>query len=123
MTTHKQYLGPSAPASAQHETFWHSVFGLPRTSTGWTAVVVALAGIVLYALFWALVASGQRGGEALFSNPLLGTTLVLADTASLIAGATALRAMASEGERSLPVMLTVALAIATLVFLAGAIFA
>lgn len=100
---------------------WSKVFGLPHTQAGWTAVLTALAACGLYGVFWGLIATGQQGGDAFFANPLLGTTLLLADAASLVAGGTAVNALARRGERSLPVILTVALAIATLVFVAGTI--
>jgi hypothetical protein len=120
VTTHKQFLN-SAPPPVAHESLWRLVFGLPHTPAGWSAVLFGLAALGLYALFWALIATGQRGGDAFFTNPLLGATLLLADAASLVAGGTALSALARRGERSLPVILTVLLALATLVVVGGSI--
>jgi hypothetical protein len=120
MTTDKPLQHP-AHSPAAREPLWRLIFGLPHTPAGWSAVLFGLAACGLYVLFWALIATGQQGGDAFFANPLLAATLLLADAASLVAGGTAMSALTRRGERSLPVLLTVVLAIATLVFVAGTI--
>ena len=50
----------------------------PSSSLGtWSVRLIAVA-LAFFILFFVLVASGQRGGETFFSNPLLAITILLA---------------------------------------------
>ncbi len=122
MTTHKRYVnGPAPSPESAPASRWRLVFGLPRTRTGWTAVLLGVISWLLYAIFWGLIAAGRGNGGSALADPLLATTLLVADATSLTGGGAALNALIRRGERSLPVFLTVGVAITTLVFVAGAI--
>jgi hypothetical protein len=121
MATTRHVSDRPLPPRPAHESRWHAFFSPPHTATGWTAVIVALAACALYAIFLGLVASGVESGGTLFGNPLLGVTLLLAYTASLVAGGTALSAVVRKHDRSLPLIFTLALAIVTLMLLGGGI--
>ncbi len=118
MSDAKQPL--TAPAGLPHEPVWHAFVGAPRTTLGWSAVVLAVVAIAFYGIAWVLVASGVGGG-AYFNSPLPMLTLALADGASLAGGATGAAAILTKRERSLSVLLTVLLAVVTVVVLGGGI--
>ena len=119
MTTGKQPL--TVPPPVHEVPGWRTVFTLPRTAQGWVAVLLGIVAAGLYASAWALLATGQHREASFFTHPLLATTMVAANAASLVAGATAAAAIMAKRERSLAVILIVALAIATVVFLGGAL--
>ena len=54
------------------------VYFIPRTVPGKWSVWLIAAFILLFALFYILVAAGQRGGETYFSNLLLAVPYTLA---------------------------------------------
>jgi cytochrome bd-type quinol oxidase subunit 2 len=68
---------------------------------GWWSTGFFVAFIVLMALFYALVASGQRGGETFFSNPWLSMTLLPAAISAIVSGVLAGVAIARDRERSI----------------------
>ena len=119
MTTGKQPL--TVPPHVREAPGGRTVLTLPRTAQGWAAVILGIVAAGLYASAWAFMATGQHRDASFFTHPLLATTMVAANAASLVAGATAAAAIMTKRERSLPVIMIVALAIATVVFLGGAL--
>lgn len=110
-----------APPYVRETPGWRAVLTLPRTAQGWGAVLFGIVAAGLYASAWALVVTGQHREASFFTHPLLATTMVAANAASLVAGATAVAAIMTKRERSLLVLLVIALAIATVAFLGGAL--
>ena len=83
---------------------------VPSSTAGRWAGGFLLLAVALLAGFAVLVASGERGGDTFFSNPSLAATM-LGATAAVVAagcaGAVALR----RGDRSLPVIVSLVVAI------------
>jgi len=93
----------------------------PKTNWGkWsTRLIVAFA--VFLASFGILVASGQRGGNTFFSNPILTIPILLAGTSGIAAFITGLISIVRRKERSISVYLAVTLGLIVLVFVLGEI--
>lgn len=93
----------------------------PTTNLGkWSArLIVAFA--VFLASFGILVASGQRGGDTFFSNPILTIPILLAATSGIAAFITGLISIVRRKERSISVYLAVTLGLIVLVFVLGEI--
>lgn len=89
-----------APSSATRPiTRWL----LPATLPGkWSAGLLA-GSLGLFGAFFALVMSGQRGGDTFAGNLWLSGTIVPAAGLALAAGAVGLVAAIKDGERSLVV--------------------
>jgi len=62
--------------------------------------------ILLFGAFFALVASGQRGGDTFFSNPALTVTILGSGLAAISGGVLGLFAL-WHNDRSLTVMIAV----------------
>jgi len=82
-------------------------------------LIVAFA--VSLALFGILVASGQRGGDTFFSNPILTIPIFLAATSGIAAFITGLISIVRKKERSISVYLAVTFGLIVLVFVLGEI--
>jgi hypothetical protein len=84
---------------------------LGRTTTLAGRVALALVWVFVFALgaFLASSAMGETGGDTFFANPRLALPLLVAGLAGLGAGIAGLVAMARWGERSLLMLLPVAL--------------
>jgi len=82
-------------------------------------LIVAFA--VFLASFGILVASGQRGGDTFFSNPILTIPGLLAATSGIAAFITGLISIVRRKERSISVYLAVTLGLIVLVFVLGEI--
>ena len=67
-------------------------------------------------IFWALVSSGQRGGETFFSNPLLSAAILPAGTAGIAAFFTGIVSIIREKERAVSVFIAVVIGLGVLVF-------
>ncbi len=80
---------------------WRRIMNWPGTRTGKWSAGFLVASIVFLILFYALVASGQRGGETFFSNPWLSLTILPAALAAIVAGVEACVAIFRDRERSL----------------------
>jgi len=50
----------------------------PSTFSGNWSVRLIVSSLIFFILFYALVASGQRGGDTFFSNPALAITMLIA---------------------------------------------
>ncbi len=93
----------------------------PKTNLGkWSAwLIVAFA--VSMASFGILVASGQRGGDTFFSNPIIGIPILIAAASGIAAFITGLISIVRRKERSISVYVAVAFGLITLVFVLGEI--
>ncbi len=118
---------PEQPATQSQSDFapapgaplWSRVFGFPRTSSGWWAILLEVGFIILVTLFRVLVAGGQKGGAEFFSNPLLALTMIAA-AASGIAGAVfGIISVIRRRERSLLIAVAVILGLLVLTFTIG----
>ena len=79
---------------------------MPSTRTGrWAGGLLALAA-ALFAAFFGLVASGERGGDTLFSNPALATTILSAGSAAVAGGCAGALAL-QRRDRSVVVILSI----------------
>ena len=70
-------------------------------------------------IFQALVASGQRGGETFFSNPLLSAAILPAGTAGIAAFFTGIVSIIRDKERAVSVFIAVVIGLGVLVFVLG----
>ncbi len=79
---------------------------MPSTIFGkWATWLLGLFAALL-ALFFGLVAAGQRGGETFFSNLLLTIPMLIAAASAITAGGLGIRAL-FERDRSIPVFLAI----------------
>ena len=59
---------------------------MPSSNLGrWAGRLLAVS-IVLFVVFFGLVAGGERGGDTFFSNPALATTILAAGGSAVVAG-------------------------------------
>jgi hypothetical protein len=80
----------------------------PTTHPGkWSAWLIAAFAISLGA-FYILVASGQRGGDTFFSNPILTAPILLAATSGIAAFIIGLFSIIKRKERSIAVFIAIA---------------
>jgi len=77
-----------------------SFFGKPVTSTGWWSLWLTVGFLLLLAVFYVLVWSGQRGGETFFSNLWLTIPMLLAAISAIAGGILALVGIGWKKERS-----------------------
>jgi cytochrome bd-type quinol oxidase subunit 2 len=91
----------------------------PTTDLGkWSArLIVTFA--VLLGVFRILVASGQRGGDTFFSNPILTIPMLLAATSGIAAFITGLISVAKRRERSIAVYLAIIFGLFVILFALG----
>lgn len=92
---------------------------MPSTHLGRVCCGLGAVSMALLVVFFALIASGQRGGATFFSNPWLATTLLAAGTAATVAAAVGVSAVFRESERAVVVFVFIVLGVAV-VMLAGA---
>jgi cytochrome bd-type quinol oxidase subunit 2 len=91
----------------------------PTTDLGkWSAwLIVALA--ILLGVFFMLVASGQRGGDTFFSNPILTVPMLIAATAGIAAFIVGLISVVKRKERSVAAFLAIVVGLFVIVFVLG----
>ena len=87
----------------------------PKTNLGkWSAwLIVAFA--VSMASFGILLASGQRGGDTFFSNPIIGIPILIAAASGIAAFITGLISIVRRKERSISVYVAVAFGLIVLI--------
>lgn len=73
---------------------------MPSTVPGRWSVALLAGFVVSLGTFYALVASGQRGGETFFSNELLVATILLAASCAIAGGLVGVFAILRSQERS-----------------------
>ena len=93
----------------------------PTTTLGKRSARLILTFAVSLASFGILVASGQRGGETFFSNPILTIPGLIAAAAGISAFFTGLISIIRNRERSISVYLAVGFGLITSVFVLGEI--
>jgi cytochrome bd-type quinol oxidase subunit 2 len=107
------------PASAK--PLWRQILNWPGTRMGWWSTGFFVAFVVLLILFYALVASGQRGGETFFSNLWLSLTLLPAVISAIVSGVLAAVAIAQKRERSLISFVALLIGVFVAIFAIGEI--
>jgi len=93
----------------------------PTTTLGKRSAWLIFTFAVSLASFGILVASGQRGGDTFFSNPILTIPVLIAATAGISAFITGLISIVRSRERSISVYLAIGFGLITLVFVLGEI--
>ena len=93
----------------------------PKTNLGKRSAWLIVAFAVSMASFGILVASGQRGGDTFFSNPILTIPVLIAATSGIAAFITGIISIVRRKERSISVYVAVAFGLITLVFVLGEI--
>ncbi|MGA9116681.1 MAG: hypothetical protein WB626_07900 [Bacteroidota bacterium] len=109
------------PSRLPPPPLWRRIFGFPSTRWGWWSIGLEISFLVLLTIFFALLASGQKGGDAFFSNPLLAFSLLAAAVAAVAGGVIASGAMIWKGERSLLVFIALLIGLFVLLFAVGEI--
>jgi hypothetical protein len=94
---------------------------LPTTLLGKWSVGFILIFSLLLAIFYLIVASGQRGGETFFSNPLLAVTVLAAGVAGVASFFTGIVSILKYRERSVLVFVATAIGLFVLFFASGEI--
>ncbi len=87
----------------------------PTTYLGKRAAWLIVSFAVSLASFRILVASGQRGGDTFFSNPILTVPGLVAATSGIAAFVTGLISIVKRRERSISVYLAVAVGLIVLI--------
>ena len=88
----------------------------PVTKPGkWSAWLIVAFGVFM-GIFQALVASGQRGGETFFSNPLLSAAILPAGAAGIAAFITGVVSIIRDKERTVSVYIAVTIGLGVVVF-------
>ncbi len=94
---------------------------MPSTSLGRLCCGLAIASVGSFGAFYALVAAGQRGGEAFFSNPFLAIAILLAAALAVSGAAAGAAAMIRQAERAWSVVVVIAFGLLVLAFATGEI--
>jgi hypothetical protein len=100
---------------------WRRILNWPSTRLGWWSAGCLAGAFVFLCLFYGLVASGQRGGETFFSNPMLALTMLAAAGSAIAGGAVASAAIFSKQERSILSVVALAFGFTVVVFVIGEI--
>ncbi len=101
------------------EKSWATRKLLPRTPLGRWSVRLTTGSVLLFGVFFVLVASGQKGGDSFFSNLWLSGTILPAAGLALAGGAVGAVAAIKETERSLGVSAAVLLGVIVLMVIVG----
>lgn len=94
---------------------------LPKTKLGKLSVIFIIAFFLLLFLFQFLVASGQRGGETFFSNPILSVPILLAALFGISAFFAGIIGIVKNKEKAILVFLAAGLGFFVLIFVLGEI--
>jgi hypothetical protein len=94
---------------------------MPRTGPGKWSLWLITAFVALFAIFWLVVATGQRGGERFFDNLLLTVPILLAGIAGIASLFTGLVGVIRYRERSILVYPAMAIGLFVLLFVVGEI--
>lgn len=116
MNTDKDY---STGAPVPKKPLWRLILNWPGTRMGWWSTGFFLAFVALLILFYALVGSGQRGGETFFSNVYLALSILAAGASAIVSGILAGIAVVRNRERSLLAFLAILLGLLVTIFVMG----
>ena len=83
------------------------VYFKPKTDFSKRSAWLIVGFAVLIGVFFILVASGQRGGDTFFSNPILTVPMLLAAASGIAACITGLISIVQKKERAIAVYLAV----------------
>ena len=89
---------------------------MPRSRPARWALVLIVASAWLFAAFFALVISGQKGGETFFSNPWLAGTATAGAGSAIAAAGFGIYSIVRERERSIAVFITTILGLLVLAY-------
>ena len=92
---------------------------LPKSNAGKWSLRLCISFLALIGLFFALIASGQRGGMTFFSNLALALPTLFAALSAILAFLTGLFGMIKQRERSLLTYLIIAIGLFVLYFTIG----
>lgn len=81
--------------------------------------MAAVAFLIFYGLFLALVASGEKGGASFFSNPVLTVPVLLAGISGIAAFIFGIFAIIRDGERAFFVFISTLLGLLITFFVLG----
>lgn len=93
---------------------------MPSTKMGRWAGRFLVLSTALFAVFYALVVAGQRGGDTFFSNPALSVTILAAAGAAVTAGGVGVNALRHH-DRSAVVIVSIIVAIVVILWVAAEI--
>jgi len=91
----------------------------PHTPLGRRSVGFTTGSVLLFGVFFLLIASGQKGGDSFFSNLWLSGTILPAAGLALAGGAVGAVAVVRDRERSMSVFAAVLLGLVVLMFILG----
>ncbi len=94
---------------------------MPATRPGKLSVDFLAAFVVLLALFYMMVAGGQRGGDSFWDNLWLTVPILLAAVAAIASFFTGVWGIIRSRERSVAVFLSTGVGLLVLLFIVGEI--
>lgn len=89
---------------------------MPRSRPARWALILMVGSAWLFAAFFALVISGQKGGDTFFSNPWLAGTITAGAGTAILAALLSIYSIIRERERSVSVFVTTALGLLVLAY-------
>jgi hypothetical protein len=89
---------------------------MPQSRPGRWSLILALMAAYLFAAFFCLVISGQKGGATFFSNPYLAGTIIAATASAVGAGGAGLYSIVAERDRSIAVFITTTVGLLVLAY-------
>ncbi len=89
---------------------------MPRSRPARWSLILVVVAAWLFAAFFALVISGQKGGDTFLSNPWLAGTISAGAIAAIGGAFTGLYSIVRERERSPAVFVTTTIGLLVLVF-------
>lgn len=99
---------------------WRRVIGLPSTRLGWWSVSLAIAFLVLFALWWLYVSRSRPiARPTFFSDPLAACLLLGAAAAGITGAVVGVLAFVAKRERSFLILLSVLLGAVVLYWTIG----
>lgn len=89
---------------------------MPRSRPARLSLNLTLVAVILFAVFFGLVAMGQKGGDTFFSNPWLSGVITAGAACSIGAAIAGLWAIVREQERSISVFVTTTIGLLVLLY-------
>jgi len=94
---------------------------MPRTVIGKCSTGLIIAFFLFFAVFWIMIALGQRGGDTFFSNLALTIPMLLAGVSSISAMVIGIIGIVRSRERSILVFLATVIGFIVSIFVLGEI--
>lgn len=92
---------------------------MPKTLLGKWSVKLIIIFLLFLAIFYLIIATGQRGDDTFFSNLWLATPILIAGASGILAFITGLIGVIKNRERSVLVFISTALGLFVLWFVAA----